>query len=170
MLNQGSELVAGLVCVLLKTKYLSCSNSIGSRTVYIAWSMQASMIHCENCKLLNTYICHLNCMFVSHIEKLPETQRCMLMALHFNNGEPAGVLREIHHGEIHHKPEELRRVVAPELHLSNSRKQEGVACETARMRICIFLKFCPVKIAGSCKYPTWTFPVPESEGCSRQTC
>ena len=25
--------------------------------------------------------------------------------------------------------------IAPELHLSNSRKQEGVACETARMRI-----------------------------------
>ena len=120
------------------------------------------MIHCENCKLLNTYICHLNCMFVSHIEKLPETQRCMLMALHFNNGEPAGVLRDIHHGEIHHKPEELERLFPSSTH---SRKQEGVACETARMRICIFLKFCPVKIAG--KYPTRTFPVPESEGCSR---
>ena len=44
---------------------------------------------------------------LSHIEKLPETQWCMLMALYFNNGEPAGVLREIHHGEIHHKPEAI---------------------------------------------------------------
>ena len=36
MLNQGSELFAGLVCVLLKTKYLSCFTNVSVPTALVA--------------------------------------------------------------------------------------------------------------------------------------
>ena len=59
--------------------------------------------------------------------------------------------------------------IAAELHLSNSRKKEGVACKTTRMRICVFSNSDEGKIGGKCKQQA-VFPSPEGEECSKQTC